>query len=96
MEQRPEQRPPIRRPESRMFPNISDSRILDRESRNQKTESRGQGDLAHWSSHGYLAKEPEASNESGKLYLAFKGTVCVISSDLSFKEEHPRFTTVSL
>ena len=27
--------------------------------------ARGQADLAHWSSHGYLAKEPDNGNDSG-------------------------------
>ena len=36
---------------------------------NQHSELQGaesRGDLAHWSSHGYLAKEPE-QNDSGKI-----------------------------
>ena len=41
-----------------------------------------------------LAEEKENKKDQKENKVKLKGTVRVISSDLPFKEEHPRFTTV--
>ena len=45
---------------------------------NLPAESKVQGDLAHWSSHGYLAKEPE-QNDSGEMYNYLEANTVSVS-----------------